>query len=325
LTAKPAKTYTGVMNNKPSPNYWRFFIWSRQSLFCAFVPLCIALLYTGPASAQTASSDEARLEQIERQIDALQAEVRAVRQRQQMSGQTASTAQPPAEGPRRYDGKDYKTVLPAPPPEECNWMGFYVGLNVGGAVYEPRITDRDYYAGNDTRTFEDIAFIGGGQIGYNWQINHLVLGLEVDGSGSTADVHIVNDYGTGSPPPFEYDNAKIDFLGTARARVGVAFQNALVYMTGGGAYAHGDWSHTYAGDHWNGEDSRWGVTGGVGLEYMLNCHWSLRAETLYTHLRDDVTQGVGSPSIVPLKYQFGDDLWSLRVGLNYKLGRLFGH
>ena len=309
------------MNKQPYPSYSRL-----QSLLCVLVPLCVVVtgvLWTAPASAQTASSDEARLQQIERQIAALQAEVRATRER--MSEQAGSRVQPPAEGTRRYDGKDSKAVLPAPQPEEvCNWTGFYIGLNAGAAVYEPRITDRDYYEGNDTRTFEDIAFIGGGQVGYNWQINNLVLGLEVDGSGTNADVHVVNDFG-GGRPPFEFDNAKIDFLGTARVRVGVVFQNALVYVTGGGAYAHGDWSHSYAIDVWKPDDWRWGITGGVGLEYMLNCRWSLRAETLYTHLQDEVTHGTGSPSIVPLKYQFGDDLWTLRLGLNYKFRGFFSH
>ena len=115
------------MKNQPYPIRAHHFSW-RKPLLTLLAPLCVALTGTFcaiPVSAQTASSDEERLQQIERQIAALQSEVRATRQR--MSGQTGSAVQPPAEGPR-YDGKDSKVVLPSTPEPEERWR-FFVGAD----------------------------------------------------------------------------------------------------------------------------------------------------------------------------------------------------
>lgn len=232
-----------------------------------------------------------------------------------------------------FAGSERNSKETAAVPPECDWSGFYVGAHVGVANFQAKFTDLDYFEGYDTRVFEDTAFLGGGQVGYNWQMNQLVLGLEADGSGSTADIHTRT--GTYFDSPAHQDDiASIDFLGTVRARVGVSFQNALVYVTAGGAYAHGDWQERYfssstpssADAFWKGEDWRWGWTAGVGIEYMFNCNWSLRAETLYTHLQDD-TDNTADPanSIYRLaRYQFDDELWSVRLGLNYKFGKFFG-
>jgi outer membrane immunogenic protein len=238
-------------------------------------------------------------------------------------------AQIASAGPERMEAKE---MAPAPPP--CDWSGFYIGVNAGITNFQPRFTDLDYFEGYDTRTLDDTAFIGGGQLGYNWQMGALVLGLEVDGSGSTADVSTHSNFASTNPlNNFQEDRASVDFLGTARIRVGVAFQNALIYVTGGGAYAHGNWQERYINPEfpsenaiWTGNDSRFGWTGGVGLEYMLNCHWSLRAETLYTHLEDNTVHADSLSSSDRLfRYTFADDLWSYRAGIDYKFSGFFGH
>jgi len=114
------------MKNQPYPTPSRRFTWRRSFLY-TLAPLCVAVIGTFcpvPVSAQI--SDEARLQQIERQIEALQSEVRATRQR--MSGQTGSAVLPPAEGPR-YDGKDSKVVLPSTPEPVAERWRFFVGVD----------------------------------------------------------------------------------------------------------------------------------------------------------------------------------------------------
>ena len=131
---------------------------------------------------------------------------------------------------------------------------------------------------------------------------------------------------------------RVDYMTTLRARLGISFNNnrALIYGTAGGAGAHGDW-HAYSFNpsdvgetlDWNGDDWRWGWTAGFGFEYAFNCHWSLRAEALYTWLEEDTSLPSG-PSFSErlnedFRYRFEDTLWSYRIGLNYKFSNFGGH
>src|SRR5260370_15579118 len=84
-------------------------------------------------------------------------------------------------------GKEMKQVAPAPPPE-CNWSGFYIGLNVGGQWGHSEDEDFDYnfgvpneFAGPKKWGYDESGVVGGGQVGYNFQWNWLVLGVEADG------------------------------------------------------------------------------------------------------------------------------------------------
>src|SRR3984893_11620589 len=90
-------------------------------------------------------------------------------------------------------GKEMKQVAPAPPPEcDFTWTGFYAGFNGG---YGWGNGDTHFHPLPDPATFLDLeppslspdpsGFIGGGQIGFNWQWNKwLVLGVETDFQGS---------------------------------------------------------------------------------------------------------------------------------------------
>ncbi|PMZ81258.1 outer membrane protein, partial [Pseudomonas sp. FW306-2-11AD] len=68
--------------------------------------------------------------------------------------------------------------------------------------------------------------IGGFQVGYNRQLaNHLVLGVEADASFTSP-----TDEPALAPSPF---NSTVDYVGTARGRVGYAFDRWMPYVTGG--------------------------------------------------------------------------------------------
>src|SRR6266581_420112 len=78
-------------------------------------------------------------------------------------------------------GKEMKQVAPAPPPE-CNWTGFYIGLNVGGQFGHAEDKDLDGYNALDQQWgYDESGVVAGGQVGYNFQWNWLVLGIEGDG------------------------------------------------------------------------------------------------------------------------------------------------
>ncbi|MGA8698835.1 MAG: hypothetical protein WB689_34375 [Xanthobacteraceae bacterium] len=92
---------------------------------------------------------------------------------------------------------------------------------------------------------EPAGAIGGGQIGYNWQFSPiLVAGIEADiqASGERDSITLTNSFNSSIPPVTatavtNYE-AKIDWFGTARARIGYLFGDGAVmtYLTGGLAY-----------------------------------------------------------------------------------------
>jgi outer membrane immunogenic protein len=242
-----------------------------------------------------------------------------------------------------------KSVVPVQP--ACDWTGFYIGINVGVGQLDSTFTDRNDWDSYATRKFTETAFVGGGQIGYNYQWQDLVFGIEADASGSTADIKRTSSYGYPEynveyPPIGEgyIDRAQIDFMGSIRGRIGISLNNnrALLYATAGGAYAHGTWNSRYYyyqqtyGDYyqanWAGDDWRWGWVGGFGFEYALNCHWSLRGEGLYywfaeNTVGDNFPGSYGNPSAgygYNYKETFSDSFWTYRVGLNYKFTGFFG-
>jgi outer membrane immunogenic protein len=163
---------------------------------------------------------------------------------------------------------------PPPPPPLFMWTGFYVGLNAGGTWGENnsvRTTSFPVFGnpdnGPDALFFaaasaigasavvpggNTAGFIGGGQIGYNRQINSFVVGVEADiqgvagASGGGRAVTVV-PFGPSSPigtfvagenlVTSITSTKRLDYLGTVRGRLGwLAMPTLLVYGTGGLAY-----------------------------------------------------------------------------------------
>ena len=69
----------------------------------------------------------------------------------------------------------------APPP--FSWSGFYVGGNIGGAWANRDVLD-PFLGVNFNNGNSNGVFIGGGQLGYNWQVGYAVLGIEADFDGA---------------------------------------------------------------------------------------------------------------------------------------------
>src|SRR3954464_8989850 len=69
-------------------------------------------------------------------------------------------------------------AMPPPLPPPFSWTGFYIGGNVGAAWGERRVSYT--FTGLEFSRSSDAVFIGGGQIGFNYQFNTFVLGVEWD-------------------------------------------------------------------------------------------------------------------------------------------------
>src|SRR5215475_1972106 len=74
--------------------------------------------------------------------------------------------------PPPYSPPPYVPPVYAPPP--FSWTGFYVGGNIGGAWANRDVTDT--FLGVNLNSGNNGVFIGGGQVGYNWQVGYAVFG-----------------------------------------------------------------------------------------------------------------------------------------------------
>ncbi len=176
------------------------------------------------------------------------------------------------------------------------WTGFYLGLNAG-AVWG------DFT--KSIRTDSKTGFTGGLTAGYNYQIGQFVVGLEGDYNYSGLS-------GRGFTLPGVIA-AKSDMtsFGTARGRLGVAFDRALVYATGGYAFGFSDTTVGFGKQ----SATHHGYAIGGGLEYAFTQNISAKAEYLYMPLgatRVDALPGVAVGG------KSGIDASVLRGGVNYR-------
>ncbi len=168
-------------------------------------------------------------------------------------------------------------VAPAPIAYVHNWTGFYIGGHIGGA-WSDRCLTVDTFVGsacNDTS-----GWLGGGQVGMNFQTGQFVFGVEF--SGSWSDIGGGNSSGT-LPGGWWFSSDGKSLL-MLTGRVGYAFDRALIYVTGGGAWARN------TVDLFNGavvtsvEFDRQGWTIGAGFEYAFSPNWSLAGQYNFVDL-----------------------------------------
>ena len=191
-------------------------------------------------------------------------------------------------------------VAPAPVLPIFTWTGFYAGVNAGYGWGEfskaPGFDDPD-------------GFVGGAQIGYNYQIGQFVVGLETDIqysdlSGKTRPVTFADgNVGVG--------RGEVEYFGTVRGRIGAAFDRALIYVTGGLAYGETKFRglDTTAGLSFSKSKPTAGWTIGGGLEYAFTDNITAKAEYLYVDLGDNRYYGANKAET---KFSV------VRAGLNYK-------
>jgi outer membrane immunogenic protein len=209
---------------------------------------------------------------------------------------------------------------------EWNWSGFYAGLNAGYARGTTTWSDLDgAFIVGGSLTESTNAFTGGGQIGYNWQFRHAVVGFETDfnylGLRQTTTVFALTA-GAGTVPQSFHDALR--WFGTVRGRAGLALDNVFTYVTAGLAY--GKTNHNFNdlnGINHDVSATKVGFAAGVGAEYGLDPRWSVKAEALYVDLGKNsatVPGIIGSAPPTPGRFDINDTMWIVRAGVNYKFG-----
>ena len=205
----------------------------------------------------------------------------------------------------------------APPPVAIpavplfTWTGLYLGGQIGYAWGTDTLTVFPFGFGTN---FTPNGVVGGAHIGYNLQLNQFVAGLEGDVEGTG----ISRNFSPGGP----IYNTSVPVQGSIRARLGVAFDRALLYATGGAAFAGFDTSVTGFPGFDQNSTTRAGWTIGGGIEYALTNNWSIRAEYRYAdfgHFADATPNTFGFGSFV----NHHETENAVRAGFSYKFD-LFG-
>jgi outer membrane immunogenic protein len=224
------------------------------------------------------------------------------------------------------------------------WTGFYAGVNAGAlfdqgdlhskvrkdkfeqdkeykkvcygyycyykTVYKDTYTLKDSYDISDyfkSHDDDDTTFIGGLHAGYNWQRGNIILGVEGD-----------LDFGD-----------DINYLASARARLGYAHDNWLLYITGGAAFINIDrdlsitdnYGNKFSFSDGNGET---GWVAGGGFEKKLRQDVSFGVEGLYYDFGSDSNEhfleskyGYHTRSDIFADTDRDFNFWSVRARLTY--------
>jgi outer membrane immunogenic protein len=217
--------------------------------------------------------------------------------------------------------------LKAPPPV-WSWAGWYVGGNLGGTWahasdtvnFAPAAAAGPAGASLGLPALNAGTFMGGAQVGYNWQVGHVVYGLEASADGhnwNASQTLTAFALGTLFVPGDTFSvqsNWHANFLG----RLGYAWGPTLLYATGGLALTGVNVSSSlvvFGRDPATAGSSYQTVAGGTlgaGIEYAFAQKWSAGLEGRYTWY--------GTPTfntgVVSLGFPVVFDPVTQNVGLN---------
>lgn len=218
---------------------------------------------------------------------------------------------------------DLALKAPAAAPIKFTWTGCHVGGHLGGAVSDDRTTN-----GNGvTRDYSGAGFVGGGQIGCDYQFSsNWVIGAEGRAAWSSLrSSHggtVVNlRSGVVAPSQFITTN---DFLASATARLGYVYaERWLAYARGGAAWTRERDEDPFTNVFGAALDPRTtsirtGWTVGGGLEWAFAPRWSANVEYNYY---DFGTHGITMTNPAPLAtingFEVRDRIHAGTIGVNY--------
>ena len=223
---------------------------------------------------------------------------------------------------------------PAPPPVVTySWTGCYVGGNVGGGQERlsqtqiAKVTGVAIVPNNNFGSSDGTDFVGGGQIGCDYQFNNFVVGIQgMYDYGRIGSTHVVPTAFPGFPVGSFNSVNQVKDMWTVTGRVGYLFTPALLgYVKGGGAWTRVDHVFnrfvpvTFVSETAFGVN-RQGWTVGGGLEWMFAKGWSVFGEFNYMDFGNKDVAFVQAPGTVGVSdvVRTRLEIEQFIVGVNYK-------
>ena len=223
-------------------------------------------------------------------------------------------------------------VKAAPPPYVApiyNWTGFYIGGNGG------------WGQSNSCLNFDGFGIFGfadgcasrsgglvGGQIGYRWQANQWVFGVEAQGDWADLSHTRLSPFFDQFSPfarGFISTRTQTDGIGLFTGQIGYAWNAALFYVKGGAAVTNNRFSifETLSGLQLaSASATRWGGTIGVGFEYGFTPNWTFGVE--YDHLfmgdANNSFTNVNLGTAAVLNNRITQDVDMVTARINYRFG-----
>jgi len=164
----------------------------------------------------------------------------------------------------------YRGPAYAPPQIYNSWAGFYLGLNAGGAWG----TSSWDSASAPTGDFDVSGGMVGATLGYNWQFQQWVLGVETDLDWTNIRGSTTRNCAFGC-------NTNNNWLGTLRGRVGYSWDRFLPYFTAGLAYGDIEASRPGVASA-SSTEADWAI--GAGVEFAIAKEWTAKVEYIYADL-----------------------------------------
>lgn len=189
------------------------------------------------------------------------------------------------------------TKAPAVTDPAYNWGGWYVGGQIGGVWGTSEIgnafvngaapiANQQTFAAASPQ-LSPAAFSGGGQIGYNHQIDRWLFGIEADASytGLRQNRTVTAPFPAGGALTTS-SSVVSDWIATLRPRAGYSVDRTLFYLTGGLALTDLNFASSYADTAGQSatagfSKTRVGWVAGAGIEHAFTKNWTAKVEYLY--------------------------------------------
>lgn len=200
---------------------------------------------------------------------------------------------------------------PPPPPVEqlrpasYDWTGGYVGGWIGATCIDGTLTDN---GGPTDWEMSGCGYKGGLTAGYNHQMDSIVFGLEADWgmSGIIA---------TNESPSADFSFSH-NQIATARARLGFALDDTLIFATAGGAWAQGDLDGIISADPDHIKANHYGWTIGGGIEHAVTDSVRIKLDYLFTRFKGANYYSTSCTTTCDVDVNSYDD-HEVRFGINY--------
>jgi outer membrane immunogenic protein len=203
---------------------------------------------------------------------------------------------------------------PPPPtddlrPATYDWSGMYVGASVGGTCFDGNV---DIPGVGAVPTIpgpvKDCGYDISGHAGYNFQVDHMVFGLEGDlgyAKLSADSAATLSNFGQ-------------DWNGGIKGRFGYALDNTLIYGLAGYSMARAQYGETLGGpipSYTTQEAWHHGWSVGMGVEHAITDVIRLRGEYAYTkYMTSSYTSACGAGCEVD--GDFGN-VHNFSIGMSY--------